>query len=200
MQHTMRNALLIILQLFFICSIMAQSDSKTGAKVPEQHYWNTSLQIVPYRLPQAPIGYKPEYIDLDHDGDPDIIKTVSSNNTPVMWIDDDDDMRNGDTEGDTDSDCLLIDRNKDGKYGSIGDLIIDWVDTNNDGKGDMQVIAEYPETEKAKVWPYGHYMWVMDTDNDNIFNYVDWNTFQVKSWSAMVYQTFIRTIVVKVCS
>jgi len=178
----MRNALLITLQMFFVCGIIAQSNTKSGDKIPEKHYWNTNLQIVPYRLPPAPVGYKPEYIDLDGDGDPDILKTVTVNNTPVMWIDDDDDMRYGDIEGDTDSDCLLIDRNKDGKYGGIGDLIIDWVDTNHDGKGDMQVVAEYPETEKNKVWPYGHYMWVMDTDHDNIFNYIDWNTFQVKSW------------------
>jgi hypothetical protein len=25
-------------------------------------------------------------------------------------------------------------------------------------------------------------MWVLDTDKDNIFNYIDWNTFQVKAW------------------
>ena len=138
----MRNALLITLQMFFVCGIIAQSNTKSGDKIPDKHYWNTNLQIVPYRLPPAPVGYKPEYIDLDGDGDPDILKTVTVNNTPVMWIDDDDDMRYGDIEGDTDSDCLLIDRNKDGKYGGIGDLIIDWVDTNHDGKCDMQVVAE----------------------------------------------------------
>ena len=182
----MRNALwitlLIIQQLFFTNSIMAQSGNESGKNKPKQGYWNTDLKIVPYRLPPAPKGYNPEYIDLDGDGDPDILKSITKDNIPIMWIDDDDDMRYGDIEGDTDSDCLLIDRNKDGKYGYAGDLIIDWVDTNHDGKADMQVIAEYPANEVNKVWPYGHYMWVMDTDHDNIFNYVDWNTFQIKSW------------------
>jgi hypothetical protein len=46
----------------------------------------------------------------------------------------------------------------------------------------MQVIVEYPAIEKEKVWPYGHYMWVLDTDGDQVFNYIDWNTFQLKAW------------------
>ncbi len=145
-------------------------------------YWNSNLKITPFRLPPPPIGYKPEYIDFDGDGDPDAIKSVTINNTPVLWIDDDDDMQPGDLEGDTDSDCLLIDRNKDGKYGGLGDLIIDWGDNNLDQMADMQVIVEYPETEKEKVWPNGHYMWVLDTDRDQVFNYIDWNTFQLKAW------------------
>ena len=175
--------LLIVLKLLLpIGIIMAQSDNIPGKKIPEQVYWNTDLNIVPYRLPPAPVGYKPEYIDLDRDGDPDIIKSVSVNNTPILWIDDDDDMQYGDIEGDTDGDCLLIDRNKDGKYGNLGDLIIDWIGIDNDGKADMQLVVEYPPSEKEKVWPNGHYMWVLDTDGDQIFNYIDWNTFQVKSW------------------
>ncbi|MEZ4908043.1 MAG: hypothetical protein R2771_10505 [Saprospiraceae bacterium] len=40
-----------------------------------------------------------------------------------MWIDDDDDMKYGDIEGDMDNDCLMIDINGDGKYGSSLDLI-----------------------------------------------------------------------------
>jgi len=140
------------------------------------------LQIIPFRLIAPPIGYRPDYIDLDNDGDPDIIKSVTFNNTPVMWIDDDDDMSYDDFEGDIDNDCLLIDRNKDGHYGMLGDLIIDWGDNNGDQQADMQVIAEYPEAEKDEVWPYGHYMWVLDTDKDQVFNYIDWRSFQLKAW------------------
>jgi hypothetical protein len=147
-----------------------------------KQYWNTNLVLNALRLPPPPVGYKPRLVDLDHDGDPDVIFTVTRDNTPVMWIDDDDDMKWNDLEGDTDSDCLLIDRNKDGKYGGLGDLIIDWVDNDRDGKADMQVVVDYPLTKSDNPWPNGHYMWVLDTDKDNIFNYIDWNTFQLKAW------------------
>jgi len=80
------------------------------------------LKITPYRFALPPIGAKIIYEDLDNDGDPDILKTVTNGDVPVLWIDDDDDMKYGDVEGDTDSDCLLIDRNKDGKYGYADDF------------------------------------------------------------------------------
>lgn len=155
-------------------------------------YWNHDLPVISFRLPPPPVGYKPEYIDFDHDGDPDAIKSVTINDTPILWIDDDDDMQIGDLEGDTDNDCLLIDRNKDGKYGSLGDLIIDWGDNNLDQTADMQVIVEYPAIEKEEVWPNGHYMWVLDTDKDQVFNYIDWNTFQLKAWEFSGTSDFIE--------
>jgi hypothetical protein len=58
----------------------------------------------------APAGTPVKRTDLDKDGDPDILETLTINNTPIRWIDDDDDMKWTDTEGDTDSDCLMIDR------------------------------------------------------------------------------------------
>lgn len=155
-------------------------------------YWNSNLPIIPFRLPPPPAGNKPEYIDFDGDGDPDAIKSVTINNIPILWIDDDDDLQVGDLEGDSDSDCLLIDRNKDGKYGDLGDLIIDWGDNNGDQKADIQVVVEYPLTEKDKVWPNGHYMWVLDTDGDQVFNYIDWNTFQLKAWEHSGLSDFIE--------
>lgn len=159
--------------------------------IPDE-YWNSNLPIIPFRLPPPPIGYMPEYIDFDDDGDPDAIKSVTANGMPILWIDDDDDMMYGDIEGDTDSDCLLIDRNKDGVYGGMGDLIIDWVDIDDDRIADMQVIVEYPETENEKVWPHGHYMWVLDTDGDQVFNYIDWNTFKLKAWEFSGTSDFIE--------
>lgn len=157
--------------------LSAQTDG-SGKK----EYWNANTLLIPYRLPPAPAGYKPTYIDLDGDGDPDILRTVTTNGIPVQWIDDDDDMQYGDLEGDTDNDCLMIDRNKDGVYGGYGDLIIDWVGEDEDGNPAMQVVVDnIPEANRMKTGN-GHYMWVVDTDKDDVFNYIDWNTFTLRCW------------------
>lgn len=157
--------------------LSAQTDG-SGKK----EYWNANTLLIPYRLPPAPAGYKPTYIDLDGDGDPDILRTVTANGIPVQWIDDDDDMQYGDLEGDTDNDCLMIDRNKDGVYGGYGDLIIDWVGEDEDGNPAMQVVVDnIPEANRMKTGN-GHYMWEVDTDKDDVFNYIDWNTFTLRCW------------------
>jgi len=148
----------------------------------DQKYWNQKLQIEPFRLPLPPVGYQVEYIDLNGDGKPDAIKSVTVNDTPILWLDDDGNMKEGDIEGDMINDCLLIDRNKDGIYGGQGDLIIDWVDTDDDGKADMQIVIEYPEKNTGEVWPNGHYMIMRDLDKDNIFNYINWNDFSLRCW------------------
>lgn len=169
---------LLIFCLVVLCShfSFAQKSNDSG-----NIYWNANLKLVPFRLPPAPVDDKPQYIDLDKDGDPDILKTITTNDIPVMWIDDNDNMKNSDMEGDMNGDCLLIDRNKDGHYGGIGDLVIDWVEGRNNQPA-MQVIADYPPEEVNTIWPNGHYMWILDTDKDHVFNYVDWNTFKLESW------------------
>ena len=148
----------------------------------DQKYWNQKLQIEPFRLPLPPVGYQVEYIDLNGDGKPDAIKSVTVNDTPILWLDDDGNMKKGDIEGEMINDCLLIDRNKDGIYGGQGDLIIDWVDTDDDGKADMQIVIEYPKKNTGEVWPNGHYMIMRDLDKDNIFNYINWNDFSLRCW------------------
>lgn len=110
---------------------------------------------MPLRLPPPPPGYKPENLDLNGDGKPDAIKSVTHNDIPILWLDDDGNMKEGDLEGDMVNDCLLIDRNKDGIYGGQGDLIIDWVDTDGDGKADMQIVVEYPKERTGKYGPTG---------------------------------------------
>lgn len=175
---SMKNLLISILLTLSIASWAQQKDSSEQAN----SYWNSNTPLVSYRLPPPPIGYQPTYIDLDNDGDPDIIRSITIHNTPIQWIDDDDDMKYGDLEGDTDSDCLMIDVNKDGKYGDRGDMAIDWIDTNGDGKADMQVVVENSKFDDQRMSGPGHYMWVLDTDNDNVFNYIDWNTFKIRAW------------------
>ena len=118
---------------------------------------------------------------MDGDGDPDLLQTLTINNFPVQWIDDDDDMKEGDLSGDLDSDCLMIDRNRDGIYGGPYDLIVDWNDENGDNIADMQVIADQLSLDDNKVYP-GHYMIMLDLDNDQIFNYINWDTFELEAW------------------
>ena len=139
------------------------------------------MLITPFRPAPPSVGSKLEYVDLDHDRDPDILKTFINGDIPVLWIDDDDDMKYGDVEGDTGSDCLMIDVNKDGKYGGEFDIIIDWGDEDGDGKADIQIFAENSSLSNTTNGP-GHYMIVVDTDKDKIFNYINWNELQLKAW------------------
>lgn len=64
-------------------------------------YWNNRLQIVSFRLPPPPIGYQPKLKDINGDGKPDVIYSITRDSIPVMWIDDDGDMTWDDFEGDT---------------------------------------------------------------------------------------------------
>jgi hypothetical protein len=148
----------------------------------QKTYWNEHTKLVPFRLPPPPLGFEPKRVDLDNDGNPDAIYSMTHDSIPVLWLDDNHNMKWTDMEGDLISDCLLIDRNRDGIYGGQGDLIVDWIDTNNDGRADMQIVVEYPKLRTGEVWPNGHYMIVLDLDKDNIFNYVDWGTFEIQSW------------------
>jgi hypothetical protein len=146
-------------------------------------HWNTKTLLNSYRILQPLPGTKPEFTDLDNDGDPDLMKYTTSNGFAVQWIDDDDDMKTTDLEGDTDNDCIMADIDNDGNYGSHSDVIIDWVDTSNDGKADLQIYADFAtEKDKDKPWGPGHFMVNMDLDKDDIMNYVDWNNFKIRCW------------------
>ncbi len=164
----------------FIATLAAGTGAIMNAGATDHGgYWNSNTHLMPLRLPPAPKGFTPEYLDINGDGKVDAIKTVTHNGIPVLWLDDDGNMTRGDLEGDMVNDCLLIDRNKDGIFGGHGDLIIDWVDENGDGKADMQIVIDYPD-EKSETG--GHYMIIRDLDNDNIFNYINFNTFQLQCW------------------
>ncbi|MGV8095794.1 MAG: hypothetical protein AB2L24_28415 [Mangrovibacterium sp.] len=158
--------------ILIICVIVVSEQNSFSQD--KMSYWNTNIPLISHRLPPDSEG-RASYIDFDLDGDPDALLTFTHNNTPVMWIDDDDDMKKGDIEGDTDSDCLIIDRDKDGRFKKGSELAVDWNDTDKDGKADMQVVADYEGR--------GHYMWVLDTDKDNIFNYLDWDNFRLRCWT-----------------
>ena len=152
-------------------------------------YWNDRTQLVPIRLPLPPAGFRPEYVDLDGDGRPDAIKSKLADGTPILWLDDDGNMTTSDMEGDMVNDCLLVDVNRDGKYGGHGDLIIDWVDEDGDGHPDMQIVINYPE---EGVKDGAHYMIVRDLEHDNAFNYIDWNRKRLECWDHVGLSDFYQ--------
>jgi len=169
---------------FFVslCSVVVWAEQKTPPKEgPDSGlFWQIPSKLVPFRIPLP--DHPVEYIDLDKDGDPDVLRTQIGT-TPIQWIDDDDDMKVGDLEGDTDNDCLMIDRDRNGTYGGAHDLTIDWGDEDGDGQADIQVIADNAGwNPKRKTWGQNHYFVFLDTDHDGIFNYVDWRTQALEAW------------------
>jgi hypothetical protein len=120
------------------------------------------------------------YLDLDKDGDPDVLRGILNNTFPAQWIDDDDDMREGDLSGDRDSDCLMIDRDKDGNYGHWNDFFVDYADEDLDGLADLEIIADNAGLGKRGY--DGLYMIMIDNDKDGVLSYINWETFHPECW------------------
>ncbi len=137
--------------------------------------------VTPFRVPLPDNVDSIRYVDLDNDGDPDVLKSTINGGIHILWIDDDDDMKIGDLEGDMDNDCLMLDLNNDGKYGSEKDLIVDWSDLDDDGKADWQLIVDNNKKDNKGKWT-SHYIWFEDLDHDGVFGYVDWHTFKFEGW------------------
>ncbi len=171
--------------IFFTATLYLSAQEKQKQIVYERgSFWQNHIQLTPFRLP-LPDPKSVKHIDLDNDGDPDVLRATINGNLNIQWIDDDDDMKKGDLEGDTDSDCLMIDRDGDGKYGGEYDLMIDWDDDNGNNVADVQVIADNA-TWNARCEEYmSHYMIFIDTDHDGVFNYVDWNNYAIEAWDHM---------------
>lgn len=167
----------------FLLSFCINTYTNAQNSANQNQPWNLNTKLNSYRLFDIMPGTKPVFIDLDNDGHPDVMRYTTANGFPVQWIDNNNNMKWTDTCGDIADDCLMVDVNKDGKYGSYGDVIIRWIDTNNDGKADMQIYAEFAtEKDKDVSWGPGYFMVNMDLDKDDILNYIDWNTFQVRAW------------------
>jgi len=154
-------------------------DSGEAVVREEGEHWLAASRLHAMHPLPPPVDADISYEDLDEDGDPDILKTQTVRGLPILWIDDDDDMLIGDVMGDFDSDCLMIDRNRDGHYGSVADFMVDHVDTDGDGKADLECIADIPAVGAMFK---GHYMWVVDTDDDGVFNCIDWDKLTVRAW------------------
>ena len=57
----------------------------------QKPYWNTNTPLNAYRLQPDPQNRPIQYVDLDGDVDPDLLKTFTQNYIPMCGIDDDDD-------------------------------------------------------------------------------------------------------------
>lgn len=150
----------------YLATVLLLAALSAGARP----YWNSRLRIMPLR---PPVGERPQFMDLDGDGRQDAVKAFIHGDIPILWLDDDENMENGDIEGDTVNDCLLVDRNADGTY----DLVVKFADLSGSGKADLQLIMDYPVDNAAP-----NLMYVFDDDGDGVFNYIDWNTLKVECW------------------
>jgi hypothetical protein len=132
-------------------------------------------------------------VDLDKDGDPDILRALINDSIPIAWLDDDDDMKPGAREGDTDNDCLLIDRNRDGIFAGPMDFCIDWCDQNGDGRADIQLVVNNAGLKVRNYYDWGaDYMYVFDDDKDGIMHYIDWNRIMMQAWEHSGHANFFK--------
>ena len=136
-----------------------------------QPYWNQQLKILSLR---PPVGENPVFMDLDGDGRQDAVQSFIAGGVPILWLDDDGNMKPGDLEGDTVNDCLLVDRDRDGTY----DLVVKFADLTGNGVADMQLIMDYPVLGQKNP----NHMFVFDDDGDGVFNYIDWSRLQLQCW------------------
>lgn len=165
-------------RLLYISLFLSFSIQMSAQNVEIRNYQQNQI-LTPFRLPMP--KEVTERIDLDNDGDPDILKAILPDGTKVLWIDDDDDMKADDIEGDTDSDCVMIDLNDDGAYGGEKDLIVDWADENLDGKADLQFIVDNGYKDNTGKWE-SHFIVFFDDDQDGVFSYINWDHFKFEGW------------------
>jgi hypothetical protein len=175
----------------FILYILLTS-TLSGQEKNADKYWNTNTQLNPFRIPIVPESSVIEYRDLDNDGDPDLLFVRLFDTINAVWIDDDDDMQYGDTEGDTDNDCLLLDLNGDGIFAGPGDLSIDWSDNNNDGIADVQLVVRNGKDRHFNYFDWSaDFMYVIDFgENNGVLNYINWNILNIEAWEHAGHANF----------
>ena len=178
----MRNNLTLALIAFSLLPFTAFSQ-KNG-------YWNYNTQLTPWRVP-FPMNNHYRQVDLDNDGDPDLIYSFINDSIPVIWIDDDDDMKASDFEGDIDNDCILIDRNRDGIYAGPEDLSIDWCDEDGDGIADIQMVAQNGPVSNRYYFDFNtEFMVFIDKEKDNVKHFINWNAIRMMAWEHQGHSDF----------
>jgi len=170
---------LILILIFISPVLMLSGQNKQGT-----NYWNRNTQLIPWRLPIVNNIKNIEYIDLDGDGKPDVLKTTILDGIPIMWIDDSHKMKYGDLEGNQVNGCLLVDLNKDGIYGGPDDLCIDWIDNDGDGVADIQLVVSNGGLGTRNFFDWSaDYMCIIDYGKKtNVKNFINWNEIVLRAW------------------
>src|SRR5688572_16902523 len=135
-------------------------------------------------------------LDVDNDGDPDILEHWW-NGRRARWLDENDDMKPSDARGDMTMDAVQIDRDNDGYYDGPEDISIKWADDDGDGRPDLQLFGANPTADARSVRSgTSHWMVFIDTDHDGVNGYVDWRDFEFRNANWRVPPTTSPTITI----
>ena len=120
-------------------------------------------------------------IDLNDDGQPELLETTW-NGKRVVWIADGRTMEWGAQQGSMNTDCILVDRDNDGRFDGPGDLAVKWVDEDGDGAPDWQFISI--DNARGKYGPSSGAMWMVyqNISHNHVMGYIDWKKFTVPCW------------------
>lgn len=113
-------------------------------------------------------------IDLDGDGDPDILERWW-NGKRVRWFDENDDMTSDAVWGDMVFDALQVDFDGDGSYDGPRDYNVKWADTDGDRIPDVQVFNSNPVSDTDVFANTGVYYVTIDPNNTGLLMDIDWN-------------------------
>ena len=191
--------------IMLFCFVFLYHGLQLNAQINE-NYWNHQTTLLPKRLPLPDNPELIQRIDLNGDGDPDVMFYTFMNGIPVMWIDDQNRMKWTDLEGDMAGGCLCIDRNKDGIFAGPEDICIDFIDFENDGKVNMMWLVEWGKADvRGLDWINSHIMAFIDEDQKGVFNYIDWNHLAMRHWERNGHSNFFtgykgNTTFTKVCT